>query len=382
MPAVNVNSSGALTPIDGCANTFAHVVMNGNYDGWTWTSSVQVHQWRTAPASDATKALGGNVQVYRPSDGYWFPKTQYWEWVLKGNWSHMGTGAYDYTSGVGTFGTTGIGWGTVAMLRYVCWQIFDAAGNSNTPGYLDIPLTFPATTPTCTGPSVSEIKDKSVKVSFGCSNNGGANLVDCYIDVATDNFSTVVKTLAAWSGTISGLDPGRQYYVRCNTSNGQQRGYTGVVGFKTTFIKPDKPSSPVITYNTPEPIYNSQYTINWTASPGNGSTPVAGYRIQILKNNTQVASIDTETTNTSYNFVGTAYSFKENDIIQVRVYAYSKSYDGTKYLSGTVYSGTKKVVAPRYAWVSLNGGQFIKRKVYMSLDGGDFYEVKKGFGTL
>ena len=54
-----------------------------------------------------------------------------------------------------------------------------------------------ATTPTINASSVSNIGTTTANSSFSVANNGGAAIVDNYIDAAINNFSGVVSTIAA-----------------------------------------------------------------------------------------------------------------------------------------------------------------------------------------
>lgn len=93
-------------------------------------------------------------------------------------------------------------------------------------------------TPSINNPSMSEIGRTSAKCSFSVADNGGASIVDNYIDCATSNFSGVVSTISSTSGTFTGLTSNKTYYVRANASNGSYRGYSSVISFKTDHNAP------------------------------------------------------------------------------------------------------------------------------------------------
>lgn len=93
---------------------------------------------------------------------------------------------------------------------------------------LDTAVTTP--TVTCSG---SEGLD-SIIASMSVTNNGGAGIVDTYIDLFTDSgCNNKVGTISGTSGTFTGLSTNTTYYARANASNGYYRGYSGVVAVTT-----------------------------------------------------------------------------------------------------------------------------------------------------
>lgn len=322
-----------------------------------------------------------------------------------------GSGSFSTTKGTGSgpvnnqgvgFKSSGCTWGiqgapvgfdssggTGAISITMNNSVPNASGASRvfTSGNITIdPPTPPVTTPTMTGPTITNVTDTTAHLNIGCSNNGGANMVDYYIDVATGNFSNVVKTIQSYDGDVSGLTPGYTYYVRGNGSNGTHRGYTGVVSFITAFYDPGAPGKPTITYDTPELVPSSRVTITWPAA-SNGSTPIAGYRVRINKNGVSQneSTMDTNSTSTSLTFNLSDYGFVENDRLVIGIYSYCLRHDGVKMFNGggtgvaQVFSDTLEVHPERFCKVSESGSNFVKRKVYMSLNGTDFIEVKKGW---
>lgn len=236
--------------------------------------------------------------------------------------------------------------------------------------------------PTFNTPSVSSIGDTSAYISFSTANANGQSPWDPYVDVSESNFGTVVKSFAAWSGTVTGLEPNKTYYVRANAKNDAGRGYSAVKSFTTSFIDPGAPSGLGITYNTSEPIPTSRFTLKWNAGSA-GSKAISGYRIRIYKNGTEQACIDTDSTSTSYSFDASTYNFQPGDKLSFGLYSYSKDWAGTKHFNGggagaaQVTSGTVNVVSDKFIYVSINGGAFTKYKMYISVNGGSFTEVKK-----
>lgn len=238
--------------------------------------------------------------------------------------------------------------------------------------------------PSLSGISVSNISDKSAYLSFNINNANNGTVSDSYIDVSLSNFGAVVKSISSRAGTISGLDPNRTYYARGNAANQAGRSYTAVSSFKTTFINPGAPGKPSLTYDQPEPIPRAKITASWSAA-SNGSTAIAGYRVRLYKNGTKVAEVDTESSTASYTFPKTLeeYGFEPGDIAKVGIYSYCKDWQGTKFFNGDgastaiVMSDNLTIVSDKYIWVSLNGQSFNKHKMYVSINGGSFQEVRK-----
>lgn len=242
--------------------------------------------------------------------------------------------------------------------------------------------------PTCSKPSlsalsISNISDTSAKVSFSVTNSNNGTVTDSYIDIFRDSGLTdKAAVISAASGTFTGLDPSRTYWVRGNAANAAGRSYTGTKSFTTGFTNPGAPSNLKITYNKNEPIPTAAYTFSWNAASA-GSTAVAGYRFRLYKNNTEILMQDTESTATSKTINGADYNFAVGDVIKFGLYSYSKDYAGNKHFNGGgdssahVVSGTITIVSDKYIYVSVNGGTFDKKKMYISVNGGSFIEVKK-----
>lgn len=235
--------------------------------------------------------------------------------------------------------------------------------------------------PYLSGLSISSVTDKSVYGSFYVTDSRGQGPYSPYIDVGETNFGNVVKSIAARAGTLSGLIPNKTYYMRGNDANDGGRSYTGVSSFKTLYYNPGAPGKPSITFNKNEPIPTADYTIKWTAGSA-GSTSVVGYRLRIFKNNIEVLSVDTESTTTQYTFNAATYGFEPGDSLRIGLYTYSKDWQGTKFFNGggsgeaQVMSDSLSIVSDTFIKVSINGGDFIKYKMYLVTTGG-LIEVKK-----
>lgn len=252
------------------------------------------------------------------------------------------------------------------------------------PGYVTLTV---YDLPTCSKPSlsalsISNVSDTSAYISFNINNTNNGSVSDSYIDLSLSNFGSIVKSIDSREGTFSGLEPNRTYYARGNAANAAGRSYTDVSSFTTGFTDPGAPSNLKIAYNKNEPIPTAAYTFSWDAGSA-GSKPIAGYRFRLYKNNTEILTEDTESTDTSKTINGADYNFAVGDVIKFGLYSYSKDWDGNKHFNGggvdsaQVVSGTITIVSDKYIYVSVNGGTFDKKKMYISVNGGAFVEVKK-----
>lgn len=240
-----------------------------------------------------------------------------------------------------------------------------------------------ASKPSVSGLSRTSLSDKSVGLSFNVTSWNNSSGTASGIQLSLTNFGSVVKSISGTNGTISGLDPNRTYYARGYATNGVGTTYTNVISFTTSFIDPGSPGKPALTYDFPEPIPRAKLTAKWSKA-NDGSTAVAGYRIRLFKNNKEVFSIDTESTNLSYTFNSfESYGFEPKDIAKVGIYAYSKDWAGNKHFNGggastsQVFSDNLEIVSDKYIWISQNGSEFIKHKMYVSQNGSEFKEIRK-----
>ena len=236
-----------------------------------------------------------------------------------------------------------------------------------------------ASPPSLSGLSISGVTDTKANVSFNINSSNNASVTDSYIDLSYSNFGATVKTINNRSGTFTGLEPNRTYYARGNAANAAGRAYTGVSSFKTSFTKPGNPGKPSITYDQTEPIPRAHLTIKWSAASA-GSKAVAGYRIKLYKNGSLIDTIVTTNNSTSYTFNKTLedYGFIPNDIVKVSVEAYSNDWNNTKFYSGSeINSNNLTVVSDKFIYTSTNGEDLEKHKAYISINGGEFKEIKK-----
>lgn len=286
---------------------------------------------------------------------------------------YKGTTARSYSTGSFQCACTG---------NSTSWNNFQATVTDCGTATITAPSSAIVKVPTFNTPSVSSISDTSAYISFSTSNANGQSPWNPYVDVSESNFGSVVKSFAAWSGTVSGLEPNKTYYARGNAKNDAGRGYSAVKSFTTSFVDPGAPSGLGISYNTNEPIPSCKFTLSWNAASA-GSKAVSGYRIRIYKNSSEQTCIDTDSTSTSYSFDASTYNFQPGDVLQFGIYSYSKDWAGTKHFNGggagsaQVWSGTVTVVSDKFIYASVNGGAFNKHKMYISVNGGSFIEVKK-----
>lgn len=231
--------------------------------------------------------------------------------------------------------------------------------------------------------SYSSVGDRSVYASFGIKNDNGQAPNDPYIDVAENNFSNVVKYIRSRSGTLDGLTPNKTYYLRGNDANSAGKSYTNVVSFKTQFIDPGNPGKPYLSWDQSELISKARITASWSQA-GGGSTPIAGYRIRLFRNNNQVFITDTDNTLTNFTFNSLeSFGFVPGDIVKVGIFCYCRDWQGTKFFNGSgseysqIYSSEYTVVSDKFIYVSVNGSEFKKHKMYISVNGGEFRELKK-----
>lgn len=237
--------------------------------------------------------------------------------------------------------------------------------------------------PSLSNISISGVDDTSAYVSFSVTNNNGQAPYSPYIDLSLTNFGSAVKSSASRGATFTGLDANRTYYARGNDANDAGRSYTNVASFTTSYTNPGAPGKPILSYDQTEPIPKAKLTASWLAASA-GSTAIAGYRIRLFKNGTEVMEIDTENTGISYTFDSfESYGFEPGDVAQVGIYSYSKDWAGNKHFNGggstssQIYSNTLTIISDKFIYASVNGGAFDKYKMYISQDGGSFVEVKK-----
>lgn len=323
------------------------------------------------------------------TDGYTTQDTQ--SWVTK-------TVNVNIAGNLHSFTTTTISF--PANSNWTSWNMKDAITQNNLNGTVNITITFSGSTtsninnsefstnidvgytivkPTLSNLSVQNITDTSAYASFDVTSTGNQTPYSPYIQLSTSNdFSNVIQTINERAGTFIGLDPNRTYYVRGSDANDAGRVYTNTLYITTSFYNPDAPSNlNITTVNNNTELYTS-----WNAGTG-GSTPIVGYRLVLYLVDseglaTSMKSVDTDSTNTNYNF-GTLQSLRleVGDTIYFTASSYSLDYNGTKHLSLAASSNSYTISSEYFIYVSENGNDFKKCKMYISLNGGNFREVTK-----
>lgn len=244
---------------------------------------------------------------------------------------------------------------------------------------------YPIYTPTLSNINVYNVGDSYASASFSVTNNGNQDPYSPYIELSLSNFGAATQTLYDRNVTFTGLNANRQYFVRGSDANDGGRSYTNVGSFVTPFYTPGLPGASFLSLSQSEATIDSYLKITWTASTP-GSTPIAGYRIKLYKNNVEIKVIDTENTNITYTFSETLgqLGYNPGDTIKVGMYSYCRDWAGTQFFSGggtssseVFSSNTIKVVSDKFVYASINGGTFEKYKAYISVNGTDFVEIKK-----
>lgn len=313
--------------------------------------------------------IGGNPHSFVPVDGTY----NYIDFPAHSNWSSWG---------MSPISQDGLGGNVIVTITFQS----STSNIGNSVFKTTINVGYPIVKPTLSNISISNIGDKSAYASFSVTNNGNQNPYDPYIQLSLTNFGSVLQTIYARNGTFSNLDANRKYYVRGSDANDAGRVYTNVGSFTTSFTNPGAPGRPYLSYNQSEPIPSAVLKAVWTAASA-GSTPIAGYRIRLFKNNVEVSSVDTDSTSTTYTFGSFEnLGFQPGDVAKVGIYSYSLDWNGEQHFNGggnagsQVYSSnTVTVVSDKYVYVSQNGGNFNKYKIYISINGADFKEVKKEY---
>ena len=313
--------------------------------------------------------IGGVSHSFVPSDGAY----NYIDFPAHSNWSSWG---------MSPISQDGLGGNVIVTITFQC----STSNIGNSVFTTTINVGYPIVKPTLSNISISNIGDKSAYTSFSVTNSGNQNPYDPYIQLSLTNFGSVLQTIYARNGTFSNLDANRTYYVRGSDANDAGRVYTNVGSFTTSFTNPGAPGRPYLSYNQSEPIPSAVLQAVWTAASA-GSTPIAGYRIRLFKNNVEVSSVDTDSTSTTYTFGSFEdLGFQPGDVAKVGIYSYSLDWSGEQHFNGggsagsQVYSSnTVTVVSDKYVYVSQNGGNFNKYKIYISINGADFKEVKKEY---
>ena len=143
----------------------------------------------------------------------------------------------------------------------------------------------------------------------------------------------------------------------------------------TKFVAPSAPKNLNLIFDTDEPIPIATYTGSWSAPDSGGTNGVSGYTFSWLKNGNEFTA-DSDLGNILSNVITLTENYEVGSKISFRVRAYTIG-QGAKYYGDFSTSGTITIVSDKYIFVSFEGGAFDKRKMFISINGEDFKEVKK-----
>ena len=228
--------------------------------------------------------------------------------------------------------------------------------------------------------------DKIANLSWG-SASGGTNGVSGYAWSWSKNGGSNWSGEMTTTGRSASLNLDTNGFIQNSQLKLRVRAYSTVNGVNyysgytqsgvttTVFVAPDTPRSLALVFNTEEPIPTATYTGSWVIPSSTGTNGVSGYTILWRKNDsTYVSDVDIGNT-TSYSYTLTE-NYAVGDTISFGVRAYTIG-QGNKYYSPYIYSGTITIVSDKFIFVSINNGAFNKHKMYISINGGTFKEVKK-----
>lgn len=143
----------------------------------------------------------------------------------------------------------------------------------------------------------------------------------------------------------------------------------------TNFVAPSAPQTAGVSTDMEEPIPTGTYKGGWSAPASTGSNGISGYRVQWLKNGSNLGSeVDVSGISTTKSL--TESDIQPGDTLSLKVRAYTIG-QNTRYYSGYTTSGTITIVSDKFIHLSQNGGAFTKYKAYISVNGGSFVEIKK-----
>jgi hypothetical protein len=104
------------------------------------------------------------------------------------------------------------------------------------------------------------------------------------------------------------------------------------------YVAPNAPGKPVISFKKSRLTVKENWTYNWTAaSSTNSNSPVAGYRVRLYRNGSQI--LQQETTGTSYTINPTNNKFEAGDTVRLDINPYTVDRKGTKILR-TAYTAS------------------------------------------
>lgn len=229
--------------------------------------------------------------------------------------------------------------------------------------------------------------DKVASLSWG-SSSGGTNGVNGYEWVySLDGGASWVGYDTYTGSTSASLNLNNAGFKQNSKLKIAVRSYSTVNNVKyksgwtysgttvTKFIAPTTPKNLNLVFNTEEPIPTATYTGSWSAPDSGGTNGVSGYTFSWLKNGNEFTT-DSDLGNVLSKAITLAENYEVGSKISFRVRAYTVG-QGTKYYGDFSTSGTITIVSDKYIFVSFEGGAFDKRKMFISVNGASFKEVKK-----
>ena len=213
-----------------------------------------------------------------------------------------------------------------------------AYGNTTNAQIPPIITAISSGTPTTTNATITWTTDQSSnsEIVYGTTSSYGAA-------------SSSITLVTSHSITLTGLSSGTTYHYAVVSADAQ--GYTSTSTDRTfTTFNPTPPSTP--TGLTATATSSSEIDLSWSASTGNGTYPVAGYKI--YRNSVQVA---TDTSGTTFNDTGLAaytnytYTVEAYDT-DGNMSAQSSSTNATT-TWGVTFTPT---AAPAIQWLAFGGG--------------------------
>lgn len=211
----------------------------------------------------------------------------------------------------------------------------------------------------------------------------------------TNSYSTSGAVSKKALAIATASDATRTVYAKCvtNAEYGSSTTATTSKAIKQ-YVAPGVPGTPTISYNRSRLTVKEPWTFSWTASKAiNTSSPVAGYRIRLYKNDKLVTGITAGTDNTltltsgaTNNFLdrdGTSttvtfdpldFGFKAGDTVKLGLHSYTKygaSNTGDKLFDSAAAEKVSSVYTVQNAGVvnSKVGGAWKEGQVYVKVAG-------------
>lgn len=226
---------------------------------------------------------------------------------------------------------------------------------------------------------ISEITDKSFRVRFSDVQSINAPIERRWIGLFSDaQFKTRIQESYSNDHVFNNLDPNRPYYIQVQNYN--------VIGWSdyvpastlTLYYNPKAPTSVITGYSEPEPIPKAKPTYSISGA-NNGSLTIQGYKLNLYKGSDIIFNVDipANSSNGTLNFKLEDKGYTVGDTYYIGVQSYEVDWNGTKHYSNEVLSNSITLISDKFIQISVNGTAFEKRKIYISIKGSNFIEVKK-----